>query len=204
MFDVVSQFEEKIAEFFGAPYAVATDCCTHAVELCLRYTKSNNLTIPTHTYLSIPMTAMKLNLNWKWKELDWKNYYHITDNVIDAAVLWKPNSYIPKTYMCISFQFKKHLSLGRGGIILLDNAEARDDLIKLSYDGRHRNASWPMQSIDSLGYHYYMTPETAKLGLDKLDDAIAKEPKIWGRDDYPDLRTMPVFNTNLQLCDNDQ
>lgn len=33
------------------------------------------------------------------------------------------NSYIPNTYMCLSFQFQKHLSLGRGGMILLDNKE---------------------------------------------------------------------------------
>ena len=194
MFDIVSEFETKIANFFGAPYAVATDCCTHAIELCLRYTNANNLTIPTHTYLSVPMTAMKLNLIWQWSELDWKNYYYLTDNIIDAAVLWQPKSYISGTYMCVSFQFRKHLSLGRGGIILLDNAQARDDLIKLSYDGRYRNISWPEQNISSFGYHYYMTPETAKLGLDKLETAINTPPKIWGTDDYPDLRNMPVFN----------
>ena len=36
-FDSVAEFEEKVADFFGAPYAVAVDCCTHAIELCLRY-----------------------------------------------------------------------------------------------------------------------------------------------------------------------
>jgi len=36
-FDVVEQFEQEVAKFFGAPYAVATDSCTHAIELCLRY-----------------------------------------------------------------------------------------------------------------------------------------------------------------------
>ena len=35
-FEAVEQFENQVADFFGAPYAVATDCCTHAVELCLR------------------------------------------------------------------------------------------------------------------------------------------------------------------------
>ena len=36
-FDVVKEFENKIAEFYGSPYAVAVDCCTHGVELCFRY-----------------------------------------------------------------------------------------------------------------------------------------------------------------------
>ena len=35
-FETVKVFEEHIAKFFGAKYGVATDCCTHALELCLR------------------------------------------------------------------------------------------------------------------------------------------------------------------------
>ena len=38
-FDKVIQFEKEIANFFGSPYAVAVDCCTHAIELCLVYKK---------------------------------------------------------------------------------------------------------------------------------------------------------------------
>ena len=34
---VVESFEKDIADFYGSPYAVATDCCTHAIELCLIY-----------------------------------------------------------------------------------------------------------------------------------------------------------------------
>lgn len=193
MFEIVSNFESKIADFFGSPYAVATDCCTHAVELCLRYKNADNLTIPTHTYLSIPMTAVKLNLNWSWNNDVWEEYYHIGSNIYDAATLWRKNSYIPGSLMCVSFQFRKHLSLGRGGIILCDAIESKEYLEKLSYDGRRRNISWPDQKIDIIGYHYYMTPETAQLGLDKLESAINTTPKIWGTSDYPDLRAMPVF-----------
>ena len=36
----VIQFEKKIAKFFGSKYAVATDSCTHAIELCLRLKKT--------------------------------------------------------------------------------------------------------------------------------------------------------------------
>ena len=32
-YDDVDKLEKTIAEFFGAPYALATDCCTHAIEL---------------------------------------------------------------------------------------------------------------------------------------------------------------------------
>jgi hypothetical protein len=39
-----------------------------------------------------------------------------------------------------------------------------------------------------------MTPETAQLGLDKLDDAINNVPKQWVVTDWPDLTKMKVFN----------
>ncbi|SVB80901.1 uncharacterized protein METZ01_LOCUS233755, partial [marine metagenome] len=46
----------------------------------------------------------KLGIDWDWKEEDWVNYYYLGGtNIIDAAVLWKENSYIPDTFMCLSF-----------------------------------------------------------------------------------------------------
>jgi dTDP-4-amino-4,6-dideoxygalactose transaminase len=96
--------------------------------------------------------------------------------------------------MCLSFQHKKHLSLGRGGAILLDNYESAELLRKMVYDGRTRDKPWAEQDVDVLGYHYYMTPETAELGLTKLPSAIQTEPRIWSYKDYPDLRTMRVFD----------
>ena len=38
-----------------------------------------------------------------------------------------------------------------------------------------------------------MTPETANLGLEKLPEAIAAEPKQWVYTDWPDLSQMDVF-----------
>lgn len=193
-FDVVDQFEKRIAEFFGAPYAVATDCCTHAIELCLRYKNVQCTAVPQHTYLSIPMTLEKLNLDWEFNNEEWTHYYKLKGtNIIDAAVHWGEDSYIPNTFMCVSFQFKKHLSLGRGGIILCDSALDHAELIKMSYDGRHRNAPWSEQQVFQIGYHYYMTPETAKLGLEKLPTAKENIAKKWTWKDYPNLATMPVF-----------
>jgi dTDP-4-amino-4,6-dideoxygalactose transaminase len=195
MFDYIKEFENKVANFFGSPYAVAVDCCTHAIELCLRYKQYNNITIPKHTYISIPFTLQKLNLDWNWNNEKWKDFYYLKNtNIIDAAVLWKSNSYIQNTYMCISFQYKKHLNLGRGGIILLQNKSDYDILKKMSYDGRDFNIPWKDQDIDTVGYHYYMTPETAREGIQKLPEAISKDPKIWNYTDYPDLSTMKVFN----------
>ena len=193
-FRAVKEFEEKIAEFYGSPYAVAVDCCTHALELCLHYEKPSSVTFPTRTYISVPFLGDKLGIYWFWNPWEWKDYYYLGDTrIVDAAVLWKKNSYIPGTLMCLSFQFQKHLSLGRGGMILTDDQEAAHALKKLSYDGRVPDKPWRDQDISSMGYHYYMTPETAQNGLDKLEEAKNREPKQWAWEDWPDLRNMEVF-----------
>jgi dTDP-4-amino-4,6-dideoxygalactose transaminase len=193
-FKEIKDFENKIAHWYGSPYAVAIDCCTHAIELCLRYKEVDKFTVPPNTYPSIPNLAKKIGIEFEWKEEDWKDYYYLGGtNIIDAAVLWKKHSYIPGTLMCVSFQFQKHLSLGRGGMILLDDKEAKDELKKMSYDGRDPDIPWREQNISTIGYHYYMTPETAQRGLEKLPEAIKTKPKDWKLEEWPDLSNMDVF-----------
>ena len=193
-FKVITDFEKQIALFFGAPYAVAVDCCTHAIELCLRYKKIEKFTVPINTYPSVPNLAKKIGIEFDWRKEDWIDYYYLGGtNIIDAAVLWKENSYISGTFMCLSFQFQKHLSLGRGGMILTDDEEGRNELKKMSYDGREPDTPWRDQNISTIGYHYYMTPETAQQGLDKLSTAIETTPKQWIVTDWPDLTKMDVF-----------
>jgi len=196
-FNTVSFFENKIAEFFGAPYAIAVDSCTHGIELALRLTDAKLITVPKRTYLSVAFLAEKLNIDRVWKDENWVDYYYLTSTVIDAAVLWKPKSYIPNTFMGISFQYQKHLSLGRGGILLCDDADNARELKKMSYDGRIPNVPWREQNISSVGYHYYMTPETAQLGLDKLPAAVLSESRQWTVNDWPDLTQMDVFKNTV-------
>ena len=193
-FSTVQIFEKKIASFFGAPYAVAFDSCTHGIEACLYLTNANKIIVPRRTYVSIPFLAKKLNISLEWKDENWKDYYYITDKIIDAAVLWKKNSFINGTFMSLSFQFQKHLSLGRGGLILTDNSSHANSLKKMTYDGRSPDIPWRDQNINSIGYHYYMTPETAQLGLDKFDLAVNTAPRQWKYEDWPDLTKMEVFN----------
>lgn len=191
----VRKFEETIANFFNSPYAIATDCCTHALELCLRYIKPCTVTCPTNTYLSVPMTLKKLNIPFTWDNSNWQNYYYLKDtNIVDAAVYWEKGGYVPCTMMCLSFQFKKHLKLGRGGMILLDNHTDYQVLKKMRYDGRSDDKPWAEQEIETLGYHYYMTPETAKLGCERFDEVKDLKPKLWSNKDYPDISKLKVFN----------
>jgi len=96
--------------------------------------------------------------------------------------------------VCLSFQFKKPLNLGRGGAILCSSKEDYIKLKKLAYDGRYGDNEWSKQEITSVGYHYYMTPETATMGLTKLNSAISN--KEWNYNDYPYLPAFKVFNSD--------
>ena len=192
-FSTVSEFENEVANFFGSPYGVAVDSCTHGLELCLRFFQSEEINVPKRTYLSVPFLAEKLKINLNWTDERWEEYYYLTDNIIDAAILWREGSYIPNTFMSLSFQYQKHLSLGRGGMILTDNEDVARHLRKMVYDGRIPNIPWREQNIQTIGYHYYMTPETADLGLRKLPKAIETPPRGWAIEDWPDLTENEIF-----------
>ena len=143
------------------------------------------------------MLASKLNIGLSWwdERLSnmWTDYYFIGDDIIDGAVLWKRNSYTAGTMLNLSFQRQKHLSTIKGGMILLDDEKAAIELKKMSYDGRDQNTPWRDQNVTIEGFHYYMTPETAQMGLDGLEEAINRTPRQWIAQDWPILTEMNVF-----------
>lgn len=191
----VVEFEKIIAGYYGSKFAIAVDCCTHAIELCLRYLRPKTVSSPKHTYLSVPMTFIKLGIPFIWTDEEWTDYYTIGNtNIIDAAVYWNENGYVKDTFMCLSFQYKKHLKLGRGGMILLDDVNAYNVLSKMRIDGRDMMRPWAEQDIETIGYHYYMTPETASKGIDDFYKVKQLNPKSWSYKDYPDISRMRVFN----------
>lgn len=197
---IVDLFEKKIAKFFGAPYAIATDCCTHALELSIRLLDQPNTSIqvPLHTYMSVPMMLEKIHQPWNFVELHWQNQYQLSPlPVIDSARMWKQNSYISDTLMCLSFQFKKHIPIGRGGMILTDNLKYYNQLQKLVRDGRDRTLLWTEDDADCIGYHYYMTPEDAARGLLLFDQLRNVDPKRkWSWQDYKPLTGFSVFKNH--------
>ncbi len=195
-FDVVTLFEERVAAYIGAPYAVAVDCCSHAIELSLRYLNAKgSIEVPKRTYVSVPMTVLKLQCQIQWVDREWKDHYSLSPYpVVDASMSYTENSYIKGTFFCLSFQQKKRLPIGRGGMILTSDAKAAEWLRRASYDGRTRGRTWKQDPIQTLGYHYYMTPEDAARGI-LLMDEITNHPLQTGHSaDYPDLSKLEVFH----------
>ena len=66
---VVKMFEENIAEYTGAPYAVSCDNCTNALKMCCEYYGVDEVTIPKRTYLSVPQSIIQAGGKVKFEDL---------------------------------------------------------------------------------------------------------------------------------------
>ena len=194
---VVDLFEKKIADYFGAPYGIATDSCTHALELSILLLNQTNdvVEVPVHTYMSIPMMLEKIKQPWNFKNIPWKKYYYLDPlPIIDAARCWERNTYVPGTLMSTSFQFKKHIPIGRGGMILTDNLQYYNKLQRMCRDGRDRTLLQTEDDITEIGYHYYMTPEDAARGILLFEELHNNYSKDWTWQDYKPLTEYSIFN----------
>jgi dTDP-4-amino-4,6-dideoxygalactose transaminase len=193
MFEKIKQFEDALAEFTGAPHAIMTDCCTHAIELCLRYRNVKNTRFTAHTYLSVPMTMHKLGINYELLDQQWTGEYPFEyTNIWDSARRLEKNMFRVGTMQCLSFGHGKPLHIGRGGAILLDDKEAYEAIIRMRYDGRDLNISpWVEQKEFRVGYHYKPTPEEATQGLALLQ-GLKEFPVKPVFVEYPDLRTITI------------
>ena len=192
-FDKIKQFESALAEHTGAPYAIMTDCCTHAIELChiLNCTKYCEFT--AFTYLSIPMTMHKLDISYKLIPEYWTGEYQFHKTIIwDSARRLEKNMYRQGMMQCLSFGWDKPLTIGRGGAILLDDESAYKSLIEMRYDGRDLNITpWQDQKVFKVGYHYRPTIEEAIKGLAVLEQVKFDNPQP-KKVQYPDLRQITI------------
>jgi dTDP-4-amino-4,6-dideoxygalactose transaminase len=168
--EVIDYFEKKVAKFAGSKYGVAVDCCTNAIFLTLKYlNQPQEITIPTHTYISVPNYIKLAGYDVKFEEREWSGVYQLNPlDVWDGAGRWIEGMFQGE-FMCLSFQFKKRLPIGRGGMILTDNEDAYKWLKKARYDGRDLTKSQDEDDIDMVGYHMYMTPEDAARGILLMD-----------------------------------
>ncbi len=196
--EVVGIFEKEVAFFAGSAYAVATDCCTHAMELCLRLQlqklelkPGQTLYIPDQTYISVYWMLKGLGFDVKTKKQNWSGLYSIEDtNVVDGAVRWSELMYIFDTYHCLSFQLKKRIPIGRGGMILLNDKEDYEWLKRAVYDGRDMAIPYDQPGhVCFQGWHYYMTPEDAARGLILMQN-IKEQGDSATHQNYPSITKM--------------
>lgn len=197
-FEIVHEFERQISEYTGAPFAVATDCCTHALFLSLKYYTLHNdisqVSIPKNTYVSIAMQAQHLGLEVELTDTEWSGAYTVGNTcVVDSAPRLYRGCYQPGMYQCLSFQFKKILSTVRGGMILTDDQDFYNWAQRAVHDGRDMSVPYEQDQITFAGWHYFMTPETAELGLARLQVLPDDNADCAGSHTYPDISYIKDF-----------
>ena len=198
-FDAILKFETALAEFTGAPRVIMTDCCTHAIELCLRYDNIQKCTFTPYTYLSIPMTMHKLGIRYEYypdslsHRQQWTGEYKFElTRIWDSARRLESNMYRAGQMQCVSFGHDKPLAIGRGGAILLDDEAAYQTLLRMRYDGRDLTISpWVAQQEFRVGYHYRPTIEEAQRGMELLSQYQSQPPREVV---YPDCRQISIVS----------
>ena len=68
-YKIVKMFEEEMAYYTGAPYAVSVNSCTNAIFLCCKYLGVEEVTIPKRTYLSVPQSVIQAGGNIKFEDI---------------------------------------------------------------------------------------------------------------------------------------
>src|SRR6056297_3597188 len=140
-YKIVKMFEEELSNYTGAPFVVAVDSCTNALFLCCKYLEVGEVTIPSKTYLSVPMSITHAGgtpiFDISPQTNHWAGVYQLKPYPIyDAAKRLTSNMYISGSYMTLSFHIKKQLGIGKGGAILTDNEEAAEWFKCARYEGR--------------------------------------------------------------------
>lgn len=194
-YKIVTMFEEEIASYTGAPYAVSVDSCTNALFLCLKYLKAEGkkVEVPKHTYLSVPMSIIHAGAIPVFKDIHWLGLYQLKPlPIYDSAKRLTSGMYIPDSYMCLSFHIKKQISIGKGGMILTDNKEAVQWFKKARYEGRSE-VFYKDDNINMLGWNMYMTPQQAAHGLALFQQYPPHVEDMGEAGGYSDLTKNDVF-----------
>jgi dTDP-4-amino-4,6-dideoxygalactose transaminase len=198
-YDIVDAFERSVADYAGAPYAVAVNSCTSAIMLAARrrfdqgYERLAHL--PAHTYVGVPQAILAAGGRCEFTHYEWSGGYWIHRlSIYDGARRFRRGMY-DGGFHCLSFHWSKHLPVGRGGMILCGHEEDYRAFRKMRYDGRTPGVP-PKEDTFSFGWHVYMIPEDAARGLMLMASVKDEYPDLpW--DSYADLSGVKLFREGI-------
>jgi len=154
--------------------------------------------IPNKTYVSVPCSIIHAGGRVIFEDNQWSGEYELWPlNIWDAALRFKKGMYHGR-FQCLSFHIKKHLPIGRGGMILTDEEEAYEWFKKARFDGR---SPVPLleDNFTMLGWNCYMEPAQASRGIQLFEVLRQKHPD--GMEDlkveeqgYPNLSQFSIYN----------
>lgn len=203
VYDVTNEFEKRLADYTGAPYAVTLDNQSNGLFLALMYEKvgGTTITIPERTYPSVPCEIIHAGAKVAFDAVEGttlKGAYQLKPSrVWDSALRFTADMYLPNTHMCISFTGPyKHFKLSKGGAILTDDHEAYLWFKRARYSGR-RECSYHDDHFDMLGWNFYMMPELATRGLLLMNQFYNPDGSKKHNADlelpYPNLSKFPIY-----------
>ena len=207
IYKVTEEFEQKIAHYTGARFAVTLDNMSNGLFLALYYEHnvknrtSPIIKIPSRTYPSVPCEIIHAGLKVEFEKVNGttiKGAYQLKgSNVWDSALAFTADMYKPNTHMCVSFTGPyKHFKLSKGGAILTDDVDAYRWFKRARYSGR-RELSYFEDNFDMLGWNFYMMPELAARGLLLIEQFYNRDGTKKHNDDlelpYPDLSKFKIY-----------
>jgi dTDP-4-amino-4,6-dideoxygalactose transaminase len=202
---ITEDFERALSDYTKAPYVVAVDNQSNALFLSLYHEKiqGQEITIPAHTYPSVPCEIIHAGGIVKFKSTEGKMlkgaYQLSPTKVWDSALRFTHDMYIPNTFMCLSFTGPyKHLKLSKGGAILTDDYQAYLWFKRARFSGR-RECSYHDDNFDFIGWNFYMMPEIAARGLLLMTQFYDMSGRPLPNEDkelpYPDLSQFDVYRS---------
>jgi dTDP-4-amino-4,6-dideoxygalactose transaminase len=221
---ITEQFEQELSRYTGAPYCVCVDNCSNALFLALYYelhvvkdyafefSKQGHkprIIIPRHTYPSVACEIMHAggkvefidNSKFGFPDHFVKGAYFLRNTIVmDSALHFTHDMYVPSTHMCLSFTGPyKHLKLGKGGAILTDDEQAYKWFKKARFSGR-AECSYHEDNFDDcpvIGWNFYMLPEIAARGLQMITQFYNQDGTPRHNEDlclpYPDLSKFKLW-----------
>jgi len=207
VYKITEEFEDKLAHYTGARFAVTVDNMSNGLFLALYYEHNviklckDTITIPARTYPSVPCEIIHAGLKVEFEPVEGKTlkgaYQLKGSNVWDSALTFTADMYKPNTHMCVSFTGPyKHFKLSKGGAILTDDVDAYRWFKRARYSGR-REVSYHEDNFDMLGWNFYMMPELAARGLLLMNQFYTSDGKKKQNEDlelpYPDLSKFKIY-----------
>ncbi|TXT66081.1 MAG: hypothetical protein BAJALOKI3v1_50081 [Promethearchaeota archaeon] len=184
---VVKEFEQKIASFVGAKYAVALNSATSAIFLSMKILSPDTAIIPSMIPPVVPNAIRNAGCNviFNINDINWVGGpYRIKFTgrneqfrLIDSAQHISKNQYISsynssKDDVAIVYSFYPTKPIGGidGGIIVSDNKGFIDKVRMMAYNGMdHSDNSWDREPID-YGWKMYMSSTQADFALRSFYD----------------------------------
>lgn len=198
-YTVITNLEELLAEYAGSKYAVCVESGSAAILLSLFWFKQKGelgtITIPKHTYPSIPCSIILMGGKVEFSDEEWEGTYRLDPYpIIDGALRFRKGMYESGTFHMVSMHVRKHIPVGRGGAILLDDEKAYEWLKKARFDGR---APMPLMqdNFTQLGFNAYMEPANGARAIQLMQALRGRElPDLRVEDQgYPDLSKFKIY-----------